>query len=517
MTSDAEGSSLFTETSRIIGLTELNVDRDVDENREKSDKWNFLLLLSGAVCCLGSAVPAGFNIGVINTPENIIKAYCNESIRQRYGKEISEDGLNILWSAIVSIFLIGGVTGSLTSSMLSNRLGRKGTLVIGNICGILGAVVFLLSPIFNSVELLLIGRLIVGLSGGLATSLLPMYLSELSPLKLRGTLGVVCQLGITIGVLLGQIVSLDTVLGTVSLWSYMLAAFSPLCILSLLLTPILPESPKYLYVIKELHDKAIDELKRLRNKDINSLRHEIATLEQERTIRAGINDWNMNRVVGDPCLRLPLLLVIFSQFGQQLSGINAVFYYSNSIFTTAGLGKSISQYATIGTGLGNVFMALISASLMSRIGRRPLFLSSCYFSACCLLVLCLSILFTSTVNSMVWLSVFAIQAYVIFYGLGLGPIPYFIGSELFDVGPRPVAMALGSVANWGGNFIVGMTFPVLQRLIGPYTFLIFIACILTLSFFIRLYLPETRGKTTIETASTMTNGFKSRVINCNNS
>lgn len=96
----------------------------------------------------------------------------------------------------------------------------------------------------------------------------------------------------------------------------------------------------------------------------------------------------------DPCLRLPLLLVIFSQFGQQLSGINAVFYYSNSIFTTAGLGKSISQYATIGTGLGNVFMALISASLMSRIGRRPLFLSSCYFSACCLLVLCLSILFT---------------------------------------------------------------------------------------------------------------------------
>lgn len=258
--------------------------------------------------------------------------------------------------------------------------------------------------------------MILGLSGGLATSLLPMYLSELSPLKLRGTLGVVCQLGITIGVLLGQIVSLDTVLGTVSLWSYMLAAFSPLCILSLLLTPILPESPKYLYVIKELHDKAIDgqyivtlqlklyfltkrifsylELKRLRNKDINSLRHEIATLEQERTIRAGINDWNMNRVVGDPCLRLPLLLVIFSQFGQQLSGINAVFYYSNSIFTTAGLGKSISQYATIGTGLGNVFMALISASLMSRIGRRPLFLSSCYFSACCLLVLCLSILFT---------------------------------------------------------------------------------------------------------------------------
>lgn len=65
------------------------------------------------------------------------------------------------------------------------------------------------------------------------------------------------------------------------------------------------------------------------------------------------------------------------------------------------------------------------------------------------------------------------MAYVIFYGVGLGPIPYFIGSELFDVGPRPIAMALGSVFNWGGNFIVGMTFPSAETLIGPYTFLIF--------------------------------------------
>ena len=86
---------------------------------------------------------------------------------------------------------------------------------------------------------------------------------------------------------------------------------------------------------------------------------------------------------------------------------------------------------------------------------------------------------------MPWLCILAVQAYVIFYGLGLGPIPFFIGSELFDVGPRPSAMALGSVANWGGNFIVGMTFPALQNFIGSYTFLIFIVCILALALFVR--------------------------------
>ena len=86
---------------------------------------------------------------------------------------------------------------------------------------------------------------------------------------------------------------------------------------------------------------------------------------------------------------------------------------------------------------------------------------------------------------MPWICILAIEAYVIFYGIGLGPIPYFIGSELFDVGPRPVAMALGSVANWGGNFIVGMTFPALQRLMGSYTFMIFTISTLVLAIFIR--------------------------------
>jgi len=78
---------------------------------------------------------------------------------------------------------------------------------------------------------------------------------------------------------------------------------------------------------------------------------------------------------------------------------------------------------------------------------------------------------------MSWLSTVLVLAYVISYGIGLGPIPYFIGSELFDVGPRPSAMSLGSMFNWGGNFLVGMMFPSLQAAIGPYVFLIFVGCI----------------------------------------
>lgn len=97
----------------------------------------------------------------------------------------------------------------------------------------------------------------VGLSGGLATALLPMYMTEIAPLKLRGAVGVLCQLGITCGVLIGQIVGLKTVLGTPESWHIMLASFSPLCGVALLVTIVLPESPKYLYIIRGKQGKAL--------------------------------------------------------------------------------------------------------------------------------------------------------------------------------------------------------------------------------------------------------------------
>lgn len=91
-----------------------------------------------------------------------MKSFCNDSIRERYNIQLSNHELQILWSAIVSIFLIGGVSGSLIASWLSDRYGRKGALSIGNICGIVGAILFLLVRHVNSIEFFLIARVFVG-------------------------------------------------------------------------------------------------------------------------------------------------------------------------------------------------------------------------------------------------------------------------------------------------------------------------------------------------------------------
>lgn len=92
----------------------------------------------------------------------LMQSFCNDSIRKRFNVQISSNELQILWSAIVSVFLIGGVSGSLIASWLSDKFGRKGALSAGNLCGIVGAVLFLLVRTLNSIELFLLGRVFVG-------------------------------------------------------------------------------------------------------------------------------------------------------------------------------------------------------------------------------------------------------------------------------------------------------------------------------------------------------------------
>lgn len=125
------------------------------------------------------------------------------------------------------------------------------------------------------------------------------------------------------------------------------------------------------------------------------LQNEITGLQQELAMRTTTEKWNIQRVLKEPTVRLPLFLVCLMQSGQQLSGINAVFYYSNSIFIGAGLGITGAQYATIGTGIANILMAIISVPIMSLFSRRKVLFLSCYLCMGCLITLCIFLLIVS--------------------------------------------------------------------------------------------------------------------------
>ncbi|GBP68758.1 Solute carrier family 2, facilitated glucose transporter member 3 [Eumeta japonica] len=376
----------------------------------------------------------------------------------------------------------------------------KNATIVTSLLYLAGALMFLLCRIANSVEMLVLGRLLVGLSGGLTTSIVPMYLTELAPLWLTGATGVACPMGVNVGVLVGQVMGLEFLLGRPDDWTYLLAVYAVLVIVCLPVLLVLPESPKYLFLVRRNEEKALQELSRLRGVPASLLIEDIEGLHEEARASHAIDfngegRWGLLRAVRDPTLRMPLLLTCSMQAGQQTSGINAVFYYSHTIFEEAQLSKSSSQYATIACGFINVCTALLMLHLLPRCGRRPLLLISIFSASVILACLAISIRLMHLASWMPYMCMITVLAYVLVYGFGLGPIPYFIASEIFEVAPRSAGMAWGSLANWGGNFLVGMFFPSLLDAIGPYSFLVFAIITAALFVFQKIYFPETYGRT----------------------
>ncbi|XP_055537990.1 solute carrier family 2, facilitated glucose transporter member 3-like isoform X2 [Wyeomyia smithii] len=488
------------------------------------DRWTFWLLTAGISTTFGAAIPTGYNIGVINAPANFIKVWCNDTIFETYGTVLNSSNLDSFWAIVVSIFLIGGVIGSLGGAWVADKLGRKRSYLCCGVLLILGGICFQFCRAVSSVELLLLGRILVGLAAGLTTSTVPMYLTELAPIGLRGAIGVFVSIGVTGGVVVGQIMSLEEIFGTDELWQFALSFYVILVITFFVPYHWLPESPKYLYVIKKRQDEAIYEIKRLGGKHIRDdyIRQQIEAMRSEDSAMSMCDDEEKDlhklkqrslwSVVTDPSLMLPLVLVCALQGGQQFSGINAVFFYSVSIFKSVGLSSTDAKFANLGAGCLNLLIAFFTPMLMQKFNRRFLALLSCSMCAVFLFALTFVVHFKEHVSWFSYASIIAVLLYILFYQIGLGPIPYFIGSELFEVGPRPAAMAMGSLASWGSNFIVAMLFLPLQNAWGAFVFLPFTVTCVLLTILLKIYLPETRGRHVSSVVPLVANGFRSKPL-----
>ena len=228
----------------------------------------------------------------------------------------------------------------------------------------------------SSLEMLLLGRLLVGLASGLTTGTLPMYLMEVAPATLHGTFAVFCSVGVTGGVVVGQVFSLRHIFGTADAWEIALSFYAVLVIACLLPSFWFPESPKYLYIVRGEHDKARAALERLRGKNVEHIiEKELEAMEVEANTK--LQKSSFMSVLKDPALLLPLVIVCSFHGGQQLSGINAIFYYSVSIFHTAGLSPENAEWANLGAGCLNLATSFLSPMLMTKVNRRPLMMFSC--------------------------------------------------------------------------------------------------------------------------------------------
>ncbi|XP_018402133.1 PREDICTED: glucose transporter type 1 isoform X4 [Cyphomyrmex costatus] len=480
----------------------------VNRLEEHSHRRKLRLLEQGLTLFLSYAILAavlgmlqfGYNTGVINAPEVNIENFMKDVYKDRYGEDISDDSVKTLYSVAVSIFAIGGMVGGFSGGTIANRFGRKGGLLLNNVLGIVGACLMGFTKLAESYEMLFFGRFIIGVNCGLNTSLVPMYISEIAPLNLRGGLGTVNQLAVTVGLLVSQVLGIEQILGTNEGWPVLLGLAICPAILQLLLLPVCPESPRYLLITKQWEEEARKALRRLRasnqvEEDIEEMRAEERAQQAESTI-------SMTELICSPTLRAPLVIGVVMQLSQQLSGINAVFYYSTNLFTSSGLTDESAKFATIGIGAIMVCMTLVSIPLMDRTGRRTLHLYGLGGMFIFSIFITISFLikeFFGYVQEMIdwmsYISVVSTLCFVVFFAVGPGSIPWMITAELFSQGPRPAAMSIAVLVNWMANFLVGIGFPSMKSSLENYTFLPFSAFLAIFWIFTYKKVPETKNKT----------------------
>jgi sugar porter (SP) family MFS transporter len=488
-------------TTRFIDPTQ------VESAELPHQNWNIYLIFVCLVFVIAS-FQFGYATGVINSPRVYIQCGNNTAINGTQPKhpepvEPSEPGFwkecipmsDFQWDVMVAMFTVGGLVGGLGGGVIADVIGRRNLTLINNVFFIIA---YVLMTFFSNFYVISVGRFFVGLGAGICSSVVPMYLSEISPVKLRGAIGVLPQLGIVVGILASQVLAVPLA-GRPWQWRVLLGWITVLPIIQIILLPFCPESPKWLLIKRKDAAGAEKAYQRLR-------RSNDVSLEFEQVRKSELGDagaYDVQKVSFFTKLRAlfrrelwkPLLVGIGLQMAQQLSGVNVVFAYSTSIFTNAGLGD-FATLCTVMVGLVNVISTIIVVPLMDRLGRKLLLLIGevgcfVFFGT---LALCF-ILQHYAVTAFGIISVICVIGFVISFAIALGPIPWLIISEIFPSDVRPIAVSIAVAVNWTCNFIILLTFGSLSGALKQYTFLPYTGIILISIIFTALFVMETKGKT----------------------
>ncbi|NYF11126.1 SP family sugar:H+ symporter-like MFS transporter [Leifsonia sp. AK011] len=411
----------------------------------------------------------------------------------------------------VAVALLGCAVGAVVAGRLADRLGRVPVMLIGSVLFIASAIG---AGLAAGVVDLIIWRVIGGLGIGIASVIAPAYIAEISPAGMRGRLGSLQQLAITIGIfaaLLSDALfanaagSATATIGGLEAWRWMfLVGVVPGLIYGLIALR-LPESPRYL-VLKGRDEKARTVFEKYwpgQDADValGDIRKSIAVDAEAR--RTG--------TLAGPTLGLKPIVwigIILSVF-QQFVGINVIFYYSTELWSSVGFPESSSFAISVVTGLVNIAVTLVAIALVDRVGRRPILLTGSLGMAISLGVMALAFSQATMTSSGpdlegAWgpIALVAANIFVIAFGVSWGPLVWVLLGEIFPNSIRAKALGVAAGAQWIANFVVTVTFPPLSAFSLPLTYGLY-AIFAALSFwFVFAVIPETKG-TSLEDADTL--------------
>ena len=372
--------------------------------------------------------------------------------------QITKDfGIAETWKQVIAgSILLGAVIGALVCSYLSEKRGRKGTLLMLAVVFVVGAIWCAISP--NPV-LLSVGRLVLGFAVGGATQTAPMYVAELSPPKYRGRLVLCFQIAIGVGIVIATIVGASESIPW--RWSIGAAAVPAAIMLGLLLR--LPESPRWL-IKDDDSDKARDVLDRVRPSgyDVEGEIDEMTELvRKEKTAKT--RGWPGLRAAWvRPALILGCGIAIFTQ----LSGIEMIIYYSPTILTDNGFNESVALQVSVALGVSYLVAQLVGLSIIDKVGRRRLTLIMIPGAALSLFVLGTLFVTGNSGKESVPFIIACLVIFMLFNAGGLQLMGWLTGSETYPLAVRPAGTAAQSAALWGTNLFITLTLLTLINGIG---------------------------------------------------
>ena len=387
---------------------------------------------------------------------------------------------------VVSGVLLGATIGAIFGGKAADLFGRRRVLLVTAAIFGIGALASAVAP---SPAILIISRVVLGLAIGLASTNVPVYLSEVAPPHARGWVVSLFQLAVTVGIVVAYLT--DYAFAGIGGWRWMLGlAVVPALVFGIGMF-FLPETPRWL-IRGGHHEVAQRVLVRIRElSDVNVEIEEIkASLAQQ--VESGHWTDLLRRQVR-PALVVGLGLAIF----QQITGINTVIYYAPRILQSAGFDSASGAIlATVGVGVVNVGMTILAMFLVDRAGRRPLLLVGIAGMTITLGMLGLSFRIANPSGQLAWISVMCLMGYVASFAISLGPIFWLLIAEIYPLKIRGLAEGTAATFNWASNLIVSLTFLTLVEKLGASsTFLLYAVASVASWLFAYYFVPETKGRT----------------------
>ncbi|XP_038879457.1 probable plastidic glucose transporter 2 isoform X2 [Benincasa hispida] len=413
----------------------------------------------------------GYHLGVVNEPLESISA------------DLGFNGNTLAEGLVVSTCLGGALIGSLLSGWVADGVGRRRAFQLSALPMILGAG---MSAMTKTLAGMLLGRLFVGTGMGLGPPVASLYITEVSPAFVRGTYGSFIQIATCLGLMAALLIGIP-VKEIVGWWrTCFWVSTIPAALLALAIV-FCAESPHWLYKQGRTEEAETEFEKLLGGSHVKSALTELSKFDRgDEPDDVELSELLFGR-------HLQVVFIGSTLFAlQQLSGINAIFYFSSTVFKSAGVPLNL---ANVCVGISNLAGSVIAMLLMDRLGRKLLLLWSFSGMAVAMALQVVAGSYHSSDSRAVYLSVGGTLMFVLMFALGAGPVPGLLLPEIFPSRIRAKAMAICMSVHWVINFFVGLLFLQLLEKMGPQLLYSGFAtfCLIAVVF-VKRNVVETKGK-----------------------